>query len=123
MADLLTYSVVVAAPADHDVVSRELVVSVNGETHPTMIFAGPATDLGTVSAAQDADVVLTLVDIDDAGNRSEPCVVRFVAADTLPPGVPSGVSVTLVGETAVVTPDVTPEPEAPADESTTDGNA
>jgi hypothetical protein len=109
MADLLTYSVVAAAVTDSDVVSRELVVAVNGETQPAVYFASNMTDLGTVTALQNSSVELTLVDVDDAGNRSEPASLVFVALDTLAPSAPGSIGVTLVSETTV-TPD---EPVAP----------
>jgi predicted anti-sigma-YlaC factor YlaD len=88
-----------AAPADADVVQRELVSAVNGEVVSTTVWAGTAVDLGTLSAEQDAQVSLSLVDIDDAGNRSMPATVTFVAADTIPPSAPGGLGVMLVGET------------------------
>jgi len=113
MADLLTYSVVAASPSAPDVVSRELVVAVNGEVKPVVYFAGATTDLGTVDAPQNSEVSLTLVDVDDAGNRSEPTSLVFVALDTLPPSAPGSIGVTLVGETvAPVVPDEPAEPES-----------
>jgi hypothetical protein len=99
MAVILTYVITAAAPADADVVQRELVSAVNGEVVSTTVWAGTAVDLGTLSAEQDAQVSLSLVDIDDAGNRSMPATVTFVAADTIPPSAPGGLGVMLVGET------------------------
>lgn len=111
MADLLTYVVTVAPPVDHDVVQRELVVSVDGKATSTSVWPGTSVDLGAVTVPQSATVVLTVTDIDDVGNRSVPAVVEFVAVDTLPPQMPGGVSVTLVKETPAPV-DVTPtEPE------------
>lgn len=98
MADILTYVINAAAPVDADVVQRELIASVNGETVSTTVWSGTAVDLGVISVPQDSQVELTLVDIDDAGNRSAPAVVTFVAADTVPPQAPGGIGVTLVGE-------------------------
>lgn len=99
MADLLTYVVNVAPPSDADVVQRQLVITVNGKTHVNSSFDGTAVDLGSFTVPQDSNVVLALTDVDDAGNSSVPAVVEFVAADTLPPSMPGGVSVILVGET------------------------
>ena len=107
MADLLTYSVVAAPASAPDVVSRELVVAINGEVQPVVYFAGATTDFGTVDAPQNSEVALTLTDVDDAGNRSESTSLVFVALDTLPPSAPGSIGVTLVGETTV--PDA-PEP-------------
>jgi len=94
----LIYSVSAGAPVDKDVTSRELSVTVNGNSTPTATFPGDATDLGNVSVEQGSSVVMTLVDIDDAGNRSQPASVEFVAADTIPPAQPGEFGVTLVRE-------------------------
>lgn len=106
MADLLTYVVTAAPAVDHDVVTRELVVQVGDATGTVSTWPGSSVELGNVVVPQDTHVVLTLVDVDDAGNRSAPAVVEFVAADTIPPAAPGSFGVTLVGETPV--PDVAP---------------
>jgi len=98
MADVLTYQVTVGAPVDHDVVSRQLTVTVDGVSEGSKSYEGAATDLGTIEVAQNSNVVLSLVDVDDAGNYSEPAVVEFVASDTLRPSTPGSFSVTLVSE-------------------------
>lgn len=105
MADTLTYLVTATAPVDSDVVQRELVVTVNGEVVSTTVFAGSSVDFGTVTVPQDSEVKLTLVDVDDAGNKSQPAESYFVAVDTIPPGQPGAINVTLVGENQ--------EPETP----------
>jgi len=101
MANVLTYRVSVNAPVDGDVVSRELTVTVNGVESTVVTAAGNATDLGSVDVPQDALVVLSLVDVDDAGNKSEPATVEFTALDTLAPAQPGGFNVTLVSEKVV----------------------
>ena len=116
MANVLTYSVSVAAPVDADVVSRVLTVTVNGVEQPAVTLAGNATDLGSVDVPQDSQVVLSLVDVDDAGNKSAPASVEFTAVDTLAPAQPGGFNVTLVSEKVVA--DV-PVVETPTD--TTNG--
>lgn len=117
MADVLTYAVSAAPVVDGDVVSRELSVVINGLDQPVVSFPGNAVDLGTVEAPQDSEVVLRLVDVDDAGNRSDPAEVIFTAVDTLPPATPGALGVTLVGEKTVsdeVAEDVTDEDVADA---------
>jgi hypothetical protein len=97
MPDVLIYKVNAAPVVDGDVVVRELQLVVNG-AEPVVREFGPAeTDLGTVAVPQGANVVLKLVDVDDAGNRSEPAVAEFMATDTLPPQQP-GLGVELVAE-------------------------
>ena len=109
MADVLTYVVSAASPVDGDVVSRVLTVSVNGVEQGSSTFAGSSVDLGSVTVPQDADVKLTLVDVDDAGNVSSPAEYSFVAVDTIAPATPGSFGVTLVSETTVA-PEVAPEP-------------
>lgn len=101
MADVLTYAVSAAPVVEGDVVSRELSVVVDGLEQPVVSFPGYAVDLGTVDVPQNSEVVLRLVDVDDAGNRSEPAEVTFVAVDTLPPSTPGALGVSLVGEKTV----------------------
>lgn len=98
MANILTYSISVAAPVDADVVSRELVVTVDGVSRDSVEFSGTSTDLGSIDVPEGASVQLSLVDVDDAGNSSVPASVDFVAADTLAPGQPGAFTVSLVAE-------------------------
>ena len=100
MADVLAYRVSAAAPVDADVVSRLLTLVVNGEDLGTAeLPASAAEGLSVFSVPQGAEVVLTLVDVDDAGNKSEPAVLTFTATDTIPPQQPGSFGVTLVSET------------------------
>jgi len=101
MADVLTYRVSVGPVVDADVVTRELSVYVGGAdvAREVRAYEPSATDLGDVIVEQGETVELRVVDIDDAGNRSEPAVLTFVAEDTLPPAQPGSLGVTLVSET------------------------
>jgi hypothetical protein len=121
MANVLTYNVSVNAPVDGDVVSRELTVTVNGVELMVVNALGSATDLGFVDVPQDSLVVLSLVDVDDAGNRSAPATVEFTAVDTLAPAQPGGFNVTLVSETVVADAPVveTPVVDVPVVEEST----
>lgn len=114
--DMLVYGLSVGAVVDSDVVKRVLTVEVDGELLETREFSPESTDLGEVNVIEGASVNLALVDVDDAGNVSEPAFVRFVAADTIPPAVPGGFGVQLLREVAsndvpVVESDVTPSVE------------
>ena len=100
MADSLTYTISAGPVVDADVVSRVLTVVVAGEEPSERSFPGSAVEFGLLTVPQDSTVVLTLIDVDDAGNKSVPAVVEFVAADTLPPSQPGGLGVTLVSEKA-----------------------
>ena len=100
MSNLLVYQVTVGPVVDADVVERRLSVTINGNAAAALVRSYPAdaTDLGTFSAPQNSEVVLALVDVDDAGNASEPAYFEFEAMDTLPPAKPSGFGVVLVAE-------------------------
>jgi hypothetical protein len=95
---MLVYSVSAAAPIDNDVVERRLTVDVVGSEPTTTTFPGDATDLGEIKVEQGATVTLSLVDVDDAGNPSEPAVFEFTAVDTIAPAKPGEFGVTLVRE-------------------------
>lgn len=94
----LVYSVTAAPPVDADVVARRLVITVNGEAGSPKEYAAETTRFDDVKVEQDAQVVLALMDVDDAGNVSEPAVYEFVAVDTIPPAAPGSFGVTLVRE-------------------------
>jgi hypothetical protein len=97
-SSMLIYSVSAAPVVDADVVTRRLSVTVNGEAREPVDFTADATSFGELGFADNDSVVLTLVDIDDAGNSSEPAVFEFVAVDTIPPAAPGDFGVTLLRE-------------------------
>ena len=97
----LVYSVSAGPVVDADVVVRRLTVTVDGVEAPAFPdFPADTTSFGEFTVPQDAQVVLALVDIDDAGNVSEPAVLEFTATDTIPPAKPGEFGVSLVRETA-----------------------
>lgn len=106
----LVYGLSCAAPVDADVVERRLSVSVNGEVKLTNSYESTTVDFGEFTFAQDDNVVVTLMDVDDVGNVSDPAVLEFVATDTLPPAVPGGFTVSLLREVADDPVDVVPDP-------------
>lgn len=93
----LTYSVVAAPASDSDVVERILTKTVNGESS-SKSYAGDASKFDDLTVTQGDLVILSLVDVDDAGNRSGAATLSFTAEDTIPPADPSGLGVTLVSE-------------------------
>lgn len=104
----LVYGLTCSAPVDADVMERRLTVSVNGEVVSTNSYEASTVDFGEFKFVQDDNVVLTLVDVDDVGNVSDPAVVEFLATDTLPPALPGGFGVALLREEADVEPVVEP---------------
>jgi hypothetical protein len=98
--NVITFDVALPAlSTPHDVVRRELTVTVDGGT-PDVRTANPEDASVTgFSVPQDASVSLSLVDIDDAGNPSAPSTLTYVAADTVPPAQPGELGITNVRET------------------------
>jgi hypothetical protein len=94
----LVYNVTAGPVVDNDVVERRLTVTVNGEVSQVTTNSNDTTSFGEFSFADNDNVVLTLVDVDDAGNVSSPAVVEFIAADTIPPAKPGELGVSLVRE-------------------------
>lgn len=107
----LIYGLTCSAPVDSDVVERKLSTVVNNGEPVLKVFGGDSTDLGEISLKEGDYAVLTLVDVDDAGNESEPAVLTLTAADTIPPSVPGGFTVSLLREVDDVEPDTPDEPE------------
>ena len=95
---MLIYSVTAAPVVDADVVARRLSVTVNGEVRETADYAPETTNFGELGFDDNESVVLTLVDVDDAANVSEPASFEFVATDSIPPAKPGEFGVTLVRE-------------------------
>lgn len=94
----LIYSVTAGSVVDADVVGRKLSVVVNGEDRGVTEYPADTTSFSELSFMDNDSVVLTLVDVDDAGNVSSPAVAEFVALDTIPPAKPGEFGVTLVRE-------------------------
>lgn len=101
MADTLKYDVALdPLPAGSDVAKRRLKVTVDGvDRDPVEVDAGAA--FPQLEVPQGSQVKLVFNDVDDATpeNVSPDASFEFQALDTLPPNAPSGMSVTLVGET------------------------
>jgi len=94
----LVYNITAGPVVDKDVVERRLSVSVNGEVRSNEPYPAETTTFGEVSFADNDNVVLTLVDVDDAGNVSSPAVLEFVALDTVAPSQPGELGVAFVRE-------------------------
>lgn len=97
-SEMLIYSVTAGPAVDSDVATRRLTVTINGEVSSAVDHPASTTSFGEITAPQDASVVVTLVDVDDAGNESQPSFFEFTAKDTIPPSQPGSLGVTLVRE-------------------------
>lgn len=98
MADNMVYGITAGTAGAGDVVERRLTITVNGEVVENRTYAGDVVDLGELKVAQDADVSLALVDIDNAGNISPPAIHVFKATDTIAPPTPGSFGVSALRE-------------------------
>jgi hypothetical protein len=90
---------ILPAPGASDVVSRELTVRI-GTGEPMVAKLQGDVLVYSGYEGNDGDAVEgQLVDIDDAGNRSEARTFSFVLADTIAPAQPGEVGLKVTGET------------------------
>lgn len=94
---MLSFVLTLPERSAKDVVARELTVSVDGvETVESL--NGDSLESQAYSGLDNAAVTGRLVDIDDAGNRSEPSEFTFVLADTIAPPAPGQVGLKVTAE-------------------------
>jgi hypothetical protein len=87
-------------PGATDVVKRELSVKVNeDDAIVTEITDMAATEVGGFAGPDNASVVVTLVDIDDVGNRSEAREQTFTLVDDIAPPKPGEFGLAVESET------------------------
>lgn len=120
MDQLLSYEILLPVlVAPHDVVSRQVTVTVDGAAQDPSVLSPEASVVVVDGASynafqafdvkQGATVSIEAKDIDDGGNPSAPVIYSFQATDTIPPVAPSGLTVRAVGEKFA--PDETDTPE------------
>jgi hypothetical protein len=102
----IVFDVTLPPPAAADVVRRKFTLSVAGEEPLEIALPPNQATVTDLKAPQGAEVGLRLVDVDDAGNESEPRVQSFVATDTIPPPQPGEMGITVTAEE--------PDPAPPA---------
>lgn len=109
--NMLKFYLSLPAKGAPDVVARELLVSIAGAEPALYVLEADAAQSPEFAGSDNASVVGTLVDVDDAGNRSGASEFEFVLVDTIPPATPGAVGLVVTEEVA----DPTPEPEVPAE--------
>ena len=110
MADRIDFNVPLPTLAvPHDVATRELSWSFdrgNGpEGQPSVSVPASEEVVAGLFGPQDAAVHFSLVDIDNAGNRSEPRVHDDVLTDSVSPPQPGEFGIVVTGETVDGFPD------------------
>lgn len=99
--DLLEFVVDVPA-ADGDVVKRVGAITLPDESVETFELEGKdAAEAGPFEVPQDSEVKISVVNVDDSGNESDPRVQTFVIVDTIPPAAPGELGVRVTGERTV----------------------
>ena len=95
--DMLKFVLDLPSKAAPDVVSRELKVVIDGvETFEAL--EGDAITSTEYAGADNAVVTGSLVDVDDAGNRSEASEFSYVLVDTIAPPAPGMVGLRVTAE-------------------------
>ena len=82
-----------------DTMSRELSVSVGGGEIVVINPDIADTESEEFSGADNASVHAELIDIDDAGNRSQASILDAVLTDTIAPPQPGVMAIRVTGET------------------------
>ena len=118
MADMILFNVSLPPKAAPDVASREVTIKIGDAEEVKSL--GPDVELVEgLEGEQDLSVMVSLVDIDDAGNRSEASVAEAVLVDTVAPPQPGALGIVVVGEShpePPAEPEAPSEPEEPAEE-------
>lgn len=97
MADKILFRIVLPEPSAADVKTRELTVDIDGEVKHLLIDV-EATEPWEFTGPQGAQVCVSLVDIDDAGNRSEPVSLTQQLTDNFAPPAPGAIGFEIVDE-------------------------
>lgn len=95
---LIQFKVVLPPVVDPDVVGRELTVQVGDGVPEVEAIDNEALEAVGFEGPQDSAVKLSLVNIDDAGNRSVPSVLEAVLLDTIAPAQPGDMAIVAIGE-------------------------
>lgn len=95
--NMLTFKVTLPPPAASDVVQRELTVKSSSGTTVTT-YSADVLEVGDLTGEQDTIAIVSLVDIDDAGNRSEKSVSSVTLVDDIPPPAPGQITFQVTGE-------------------------
>lgn len=95
--NMLNFVLNLPAPGAPDVVSRELKVNFGGNDY-VEVLSGDSIKSANYLGEDNAVVTVSLVDIDDAGNRSDASESTFTLVDTIAPPAPGAIGLTVVSE-------------------------
>jgi hypothetical protein len=106
---MLKFVLLLPTKSAPDVASRDLVVDIDGQL-TTLSLGADVVESPEMMGNDNASVKGSLVDVDDAGNRSEAREFSFTLLDTFPPPQPGEVGVKVTGEDFPVPPAPEPDP-------------
>jgi hypothetical protein len=111
MAQRIHFDVRLHLPTDADVVSRLVTVKVTSADSTVRVLYDGSVDphtevLGRYWGYEGEVVTVTLIDVDDAGNRSEAVEVSYKLPDLTPPAKPIAPEIVVVGTDSDFTPPV-----------------
>lgn len=95
---MLKFVVVLPAPGASDVAKRELQVAIGSGSPATFELPGDALNSDEMGGEENETVAGQLIDIDDAGNRSEARTFSFVLVDTIAPPQPGELGLKVTAE-------------------------
>lgn len=101
MADLIQFKIVLPPKSAPDVAVRELTVTIGDGTADIRNLSADASVLDGLEGAQGATVSVSLVDVDDQGNRSSASTASLVLTDNVAPPQPGEIGLEITGETHV----------------------
>lgn len=106
MNGMSKFALILPPPGAADVVSREVIYSINDGPPVTLTLPGTALETEPFDAEEGQVVTGTLVDIDDASpaNRSEPRTFNLALNDTIAPPQPGEVGVRMTEDGPMPTP-------------------
>jgi len=103
--DKILFKVTLPTLTDVSVATRELSVKIGDAEAVVTTVAKDAVEVDGLSGPQDSAVEVSLVDVDEAGNRSKASVLNAVLTDVFPPAQPGELALV---QTAEVVEEVTP---------------
>lgn len=107
--NMLQFKIVLPELKDADVVLRRLAVKVGDGEFVVREFAPDTLEADGYEGPQDAAVEVSLVDVDDAGNVSQPSTLSATLVDTIPPSTPDAPQLVVTGETSDAPAEPAPE--------------
>jgi hypothetical protein len=95
---MLKFVLVLPAKSASDVVERELTVAVGGVEAAVYKLDGDVLESEALFGVHNDSVSGQLVDIDGAGNKSEPSVFDLVLVDNIAPPMPGSVGIVVIDD-------------------------